>query len=217
MKGTQGLMVITSCHYHSGILRLTYQATDDWMTGRLQCLKKKLQKDEKFHTDYTAFMDNLFKLAYKHQVLCIFPIMVDTTLTKPIRMVFDGSSEFPGRSLNKKLFSGPDFANQTVGVLLKVWENEIALMANIELIYNLCSIRREFQKNIDDSSSFYGGNMENTKTQLSIVKWMYMFLVQHHHLGAIIMPWRKHHLIIKKFRDGKPQRHYVETSILMTC
>ena len=86
----------------------------------MQCLKKKLQKDEKFHTDYIAFMDNLFKLAYKHQVLCIFPIMVDTTLTTPIRMVFDGSSEFQGRSLNKKLFSGPDFTNQTVGVLSKV-------------------------------------------------------------------------------------------------
>ena len=31
---------------------------------RLQSLKKKLQKDEKFHTDYVAFMDNLFNKGY---------------------------------------------------------------------------------------------------------------------------------------------------------
>ena len=31
---------------------------------RLQCLKKKLQKEENFHTDYIAFMYNLFNKGY---------------------------------------------------------------------------------------------------------------------------------------------------------
>ena len=31
---------------------------------RLQCLKKKLQKDEKFYKYYVAFMGNLFSKAY---------------------------------------------------------------------------------------------------------------------------------------------------------
>ena len=31
---------------------------------RLQCLNKKLLKDEKFHKDYVAFMDNLFNKGY---------------------------------------------------------------------------------------------------------------------------------------------------------
>ena len=36
-----------------------------WLAERrLQCLKKKLQKDEKLSTDYVAFVDNLFNKGY---------------------------------------------------------------------------------------------------------------------------------------------------------
>ena len=45
-----------------------------------------------------------------------------------IRVVFDCSSEFHGRSLNKELVSEPDLINQIVGVLSRFRENEIALI-----------------------------------------------------------------------------------------
>ena len=86
-----------------------------WLAERrLQCLKKKLQKDEKFCTHYIAFMDDLFNkgLATKSTGIqasssWYIPHHVVFHLHKPdkIRVVFDCGSEFQGRSLKKKLLS----------------------------------------------------------------------------------------------------------------
>ena len=64
-----------------------------WLAERkLQCLKKKLQKHEKFHTDYVAFMDDLFNKGYASKsigkqasISWYIPIMVYTTLTNQTR------------------------------------------------------------------------------------------------------------------------------------
>ena len=65
-----------------------------WLAERrLQCLKEKLQKDEKFPTDYIAFMCNLFSKGYATESTgiqassswYIFPIIVYTTLTNQTR------------------------------------------------------------------------------------------------------------------------------------
>ena len=130
-----------------------------------------MQKDEKFHTDYVAFMDNLFNKGYASEST---GIQASSSLYIPhhgvyhphkpdiIRVAFDCSSEFQGRSLNKELFSGPALANQIIGILSRFQENEKAVMAHIDL----CSSGCKFQKNIEDSVSFYGGKTENMKLQL---------------------------------------------------
>ena len=92
----------------------------------MQFLKKKLQKDEMFHTDYVAFMDNLFNKGYTSESTgiqtsssCYIPhngVYHPNTPDK-IRVVFDCSNEFEGGILNKELFSGPDLTNQIVDVL----------------------------------------------------------------------------------------------------
>ena len=78
---------------------------------RLQSLKKKLQKDEKFHLDYKTFMNNLFEKGYAR----VCPTDTESNSSwyiphhrvyhpnKPakIRVVYDCSSEFQGRGLNK--------------------------------------------------------------------------------------------------------------------
>ena len=93
---------------------------------RLQSLKKKLQKDEKFHLDYKIFMNNLFEKGYAR----VYPTDAESNSSwyiphhrvyhpnKPdkIRVLYDCSSEFQGRGLNKELLSGPDLTNQIVGV-----------------------------------------------------------------------------------------------------
>ena len=91
-----------------------------WLPERkLQCLKK-------FHTDYIAFMDNLFNKGYATESTDIqassswyIPHHGVYHPHKPdkIQVVFDCSSEFQRRSLNKELLSGPDLTNQIVGVL----------------------------------------------------------------------------------------------------
>ena len=77
---------------------------------RLQRLKKKLQKDEKFHTDYVACMDNVFNKGYASESTGI-QASSSWYIThhgiyhphKPdkIPVVFDCSSEFQGRSLKR--------------------------------------------------------------------------------------------------------------------
>ena len=74
---------------------------------RLQSLKKKFQKDEKFHLDYKIFMNNLFEKGYAR----VCPTDAESNSSwyiphhgvyhpnKPakIRVVHDCSSEFQGK------------------------------------------------------------------------------------------------------------------------
>ena len=61
-------------------------------------------------------------------------------------MVFDCSSEFQRRSLNKELISGPDLTNQIVGVLSRSRENEIALMIDIEYMFYQVRVSEEHRR-----------------------------------------------------------------------
>ena len=91
---------------------------------RLQYLKKKFQEDEKFQSDYKAFMKTIFEKGYAREAQpdnqnnnswCIphHGVYHPRKLDK-LRVVFDCSSEFKGRSLNKELMSRPDLTNQIV-------------------------------------------------------------------------------------------------------
>ena len=50
--------------------------------------------------------------------------------------VFDLSAEFHGTSINKALLSVPDLTNQTVGVLLRFREEQIAVTGDFEAMYH---------------------------------------------------------------------------------
>ena len=50
-------------------------------------------------------------------------------------MVFDGSTDFNGRSINKELLNGPDLTNQLVGVLIKFRQEQVAVTGDIESMF----------------------------------------------------------------------------------
>ena len=52
-----------------------------------------------------------------------------------IRVVFDCSAKYDGVSVNKRLLSGPDLTNQIVGILVKLKEEYVAIMADIEAMF----------------------------------------------------------------------------------
>ena len=52
-----------------------------------------------------------------------------------IRIVFDCSARYQGKSLNDLLLSGPDLTNNLFGVLLRFRQERIALMADIESMF----------------------------------------------------------------------------------
>ena len=53
-----------------------------------------------------------------------------------VRVVFNCSAEFAGRSLNKQIITGPDLTNQVVGVLTRFREEHITYMANKEAMFH---------------------------------------------------------------------------------
>ena len=52
-----------------------------------------------------------------------------------IRVIFDCSAEFDERSLNKELLIGPDLTNHIVAVHTRFWQNSIAFVADIAIMY----------------------------------------------------------------------------------
>ena len=54
--------------------------------------------------------------------------------TNKIRFVFDSRTEYQGRSLNNKLMSGPDLANQITGVF-RFRQETIAIITEIESMF----------------------------------------------------------------------------------
>ena len=92
-------------------------------------------------------------------------------------------------------------------------ENEIALMTDVESMFYQLGVLEEdriFLKFLWKTDGKYQNLVIYCEMNVHV-------LVQHHHLGAVIMPRRKYHLVIKKFGKAKPQIHYVETFMLMIC
>ena len=58
-----------------------------------------------------------------------------------IRVVFDCSSQYKGKSINQNFLSGPDLTNQLIGVLHRFRLEPVAFMADIQTTYyqvNVC-------------------------------------------------------------------------------
>ena len=51
---------------------------------------------------------------------------------RKIRVVFDCSVKFAGKSLNQELLTGPDLTNPIVVALTRLRQSEVAFMADIE-------------------------------------------------------------------------------------
>ena len=50
-------------------------------------------------------------------------------------MVFDGSAEVDGESINRNLLTGPDLASQLIGIVIQLQEEHVAKMANIKAVF----------------------------------------------------------------------------------
>ena len=113
---------------------------------RAQYLKKRFEKDSKYFCHYKEFMEEILSKGYAK-------ISKDTPTdgrvwylphhgvyhpAKPnkIRVVFDCSAEYAGRSINKELMAGPDLTNQIVGTLIRFRQERIAFVANIEKMFS---------------------------------------------------------------------------------
>ena len=65
-----------------------------------------------------------------------------------LRVVFDCSVEYQGHNLNSKLLSGPDFINNLAGVLLRFWEENVALTCDIQSMFHQVGVREPDRDNL---------------------------------------------------------------------
>ena len=111
---------------------------------RLYYLKRKFARDPTFHRDYKNFLDNVFSKGYARKVQDTYKDNEQWFIPhhgvyhqrkKKLRVVFDCSSVFQGKSLNGELLQGPDLTNQLVGVLTRFRQHDIATMGDIESMF----------------------------------------------------------------------------------
>ena len=113
---------------------------------RLLSLKKRFLKNPDFFSDYKGFVEEMIDKGYasksnkeaQEDRTWYIPHPGVHHSNKPgnIRLVFDCSSEFKETSLNKNLMSGPDLANQTVGVITRFHEEPVVVTGDIESIFH---------------------------------------------------------------------------------
>ena len=100
---------------------------------RLMFLKRRFLKDQKFFDDYKEFMYHLLVKGYAKQSEVVLSVKTWNIPhhdvyhpSKPgrIRVVFDCSAEFQGKSINRELLSGPYLINQIIGIMTRFREEK---------------------------------------------------------------------------------------------
>ena len=116
---------------------------------RLKLLQRWLLEDQELLSKYSLFMDDLVRNGHAHKVprdwldhpigalwyLPYHPVLNPNKLDK-ILVVFDCAAKHQGTSLNDQLLQGPDLLNNLVGVLTRFWQEPVALMADVELMFH---------------------------------------------------------------------------------
>ena len=134
--------------------------------NRMAHLKKKFQRNPAFKTEYVKAMNETVGKGYAEivadeedqpagRIWYIPHHGVHHPRKHKIRVVFDCAATFRGTSLNKQLLQGPDMTNSLVGVLLRFRQEPIAIMADVEGMFNQVKV----SKKIETSFVFSGGQM----------------------------------------------------------
>ncbi|KAL0176346.1 hypothetical protein M9458_028676, partial [Cirrhinus mrigala] len=138
-------------HYH---IPLPFRDKDVTLPNNLEVaaqrtvgLSRRFKMDSAYASEYKAFMEDVLRKGYAEKVSQkqlqrndgkVWYIPHHGVYHKQkgkLRVVFDCSASYKGKSLNTELLQGPDLANPLLGVLLRFREERIAVMADIEAMY----------------------------------------------------------------------------------
>ena len=120
----------------------------DQALKRLEQLKRKMQRNDQFHTDYIDFMNSLIEHKYAERVPAD-ELQLDNGRVwyiphhgvyhpkkLKIRIVFDCSAQYRGEVLNRHLLQGPDLINNMIGVLCRFRQEQIAVACDVEGMFH---------------------------------------------------------------------------------
>ena len=117
--------------------------------SRLMYLRRKLSRNNDLCTKYAEFIDDLQMKGYSRTVpkeqlhqndgmVWYLPHhnVINPKKPEKTHVVFDCAAKFHGKSLNEHVMQGPDLTNPLVGVLLRFWQENIALIADVEAMFH---------------------------------------------------------------------------------
>ena len=122
---------------------------------RILGLKRRFERNEKFHREYTNFLSDVIKEGYaelvpEHQldrsdgrVWYIPHHGVYHPKKGNLRVVFDCGAEFRGNSLNSQLLQGPYLTNSLLGVLTRFRQEPVAVMADIKAMFHQVKVAQD--------------------------------------------------------------------------
>ncbi len=118
---------------------------------RLNQLKRKFMKDEKYKRDYMKYMSDIIKRGDAEETddngppgeTWYIPHHGIYHPKKPerLRVVYDCSAKHKGTSLNEHLLNGPDMINNLTGVLVRFRQHQVALMCDIEKMFHQFQVK----------------------------------------------------------------------------
>jgi len=112
---------------------------------RLKGLKRKMDADSTFKTEYNSFIDDLIARGHAEpaisapkpgEVWYIPHFAVRHPKKKKLRVVFDCSATYAGTSLNDHILQGPDLTNNLIGILLRFRQQPVALSCDVEKMFH---------------------------------------------------------------------------------
>ncbi|XDV45657.1 hypothetical protein PO909_013717 [Leuciscus waleckii] len=151
LQSVQGTTIFENRHYSIGLPlrneKLQMPNNRCVAEQRIDSLLRKFKKNPEFFEEYKSFMETIIERGYAVQVPFHQLNRDDNRLfyiphhgvyhpkKQKLRVVFDCTASFQGRSLNSELLQGPDLTNTLVGVLLRFREEPVAIMADIESMF----------------------------------------------------------------------------------
>lgn len=114
---------------------------------RLHLLGKRLQKNKGILLS-PRYIASVHELLEKGYMLSLWQMIIWKVERKPDNciLVYDCAAKYQGVSLNDKVHQGPDLTNGLVGVLLRFRQEPIALMADIQGMFNQVYVSENGEK-----------------------------------------------------------------------
>jgi len=120
---------------------------------RLRSVERKLMQDESLAQAYQSVIDDYIEKGYIREVpkvepkpasewfLPHFPEVRPEKSTTKVRIVFDGSAQQDGKSLNTESLPGPKLQSDIVDVLVKFRKESFALVGDVSQMYHQLILR----------------------------------------------------------------------------
>lgn len=122
---------------------------------RILGLKRRFGRDERFHKEYTEFLNDVISKGYaepvpEHQIgrsdgkVWYIPHHgVYHPKKRTLRVVFDCGAEYRGKSLNKELLQGPYLTSTLLGVLTRFRQEPVALMTDVKAMFHQVNVAQK--------------------------------------------------------------------------